>query len=61
MYLKRKKETELTGIENYLRGLMIKQSIAYFPVGRALCLPTDKKEVRPSLRENGSRRVMRSH
>ena len=30
-------------MEAYLRGLMHKQSIAYFPIGRAMCLPTDDK------------------
>lgn len=44
MYLSRKSEEELTGMEAYLRGLMQKQSISYFPIRRALCLPTETKD-----------------
>lgn len=44
MYLMRKPEETLTGMEAYLRGLMQKQSIAYFPIRRALSLPTESNE-----------------
>jgi hypothetical protein len=40
MYLSNKKSTELTGIERWMQKQISSQSTAYFPINRALCLPT---------------------
>lgn len=44
MYLEQKPQTELTARERELRDQMAKQSIAYFPLQKALCLPQEDEE-----------------
>jgi len=44
MYLDRKDDSELSGMETYLKDLMAKQKITYFPNGKALCLANIKIE-----------------
>ncbi|CAM9620293.1 unnamed protein product [Heterosigma akashiwo] len=43
MYLERKEDTELTGMEAYLKDQMRGQSIAYFPTKQALVLDAERK------------------
>mmetsp|Transcript_32089 Transcript_32089/g.41121 ORF Transcript_32089/g.41121 Transcript_32089/m.41121 type:complete len:106 (-) Transcript_32089:32-349(-) len=38
MYLDRKADTELNGMEAYLKALMENQSISYFPINQAMIL-----------------------
>jgi len=44
MYLQSKKSTDLTGIERWMQKQILNQSTAYFPIGRAMCLPRVAKE-----------------
>mmetsp|Transcript_3905 Transcript_3905/g.5035 ORF Transcript_3905/g.5035 Transcript_3905/m.5035 type:complete len:915 (-) Transcript_3905:321-3065(-) len=44
MYLERKEDTELTGMEAYLKEQMTMQSISYFPVKQALALANLEKK-----------------
>ena len=42
MYLGKKKITELTAREKYIRVKMEKQSIDYFPIGKSLMIPSEE-------------------
>jgi len=44
MYLDRKEDSELNGMEAYLKDLMRIQSISYFPIKQALCLANMEKK-----------------
>jgi len=42
MYIDQKKETELTGVETYLKDLMVQQKISYFPISKAMALQEEE-------------------
>ena len=42
MYLGKKKLSELTAREKYMRVKMEKQSIDYFPIGKSLLIPSEE-------------------
>jgi hypothetical protein len=45
MYLEQKPDEELTALERALMMLIKKQSIDYFPLNKALCLPQSEQDV----------------
>jgi hypothetical protein len=44
MYLFQKKPSELNALERRLLELMKKQSIEYFPLNKAMCLPQSEQD-----------------
>ena len=44
MYLFQKKPSDLNALEKKLLEMMKKQSIDYFPLGRAMCLPQSEQD-----------------
>lgn len=44
MYLFQKKPSELNALERRILELMKKQSIDYFPLGKAMCLPQSEQD-----------------
>lgn len=44
MYLQQKNPTELNALERRLLEMVDRQSIEYFPLNRALCIPEREKD-----------------
>jgi hypothetical protein len=44
MYLQQKDPSELNALERRLLEMVDKQSISYFPLGRALCIPEREED-----------------
>lgn len=47
VYLKTKDETEYTGLESYIAGLLEEEDVSFYPMHKAMCLAADDEEEDP--------------